>query len=203
MQKTLQCQRNSGKCTECPFGENEVVYSFPENNVRRLDRYVYEDHKNFSWTKENSKAKAIRYFASNALVNMHLVSHAKRCFKKGPECFASLPDTVSENADILYNDECDYWSDWCGRKEKRLMFLFQPKRNLEDAFINTHNPAITSLLGYNSNVLVGMNGRSVIYVTSYNAKSQQKEERAAFEKVSEVLITYMKKQVSLVIANLL
>jgi hypothetical protein len=61
--------------------------------------------------------------------------------------------------------------------------------------MNTHNPALTSLLGYNSNVLVGMNGRSVIYVTGYNAKSQQREERNAFENVSQILIKMLRAQV--------
>ena len=82
------------------------------------------------------------------------------------------------------------------------MFQFQPKRLVEDAFINTHNPAITLLLGVNSNVMVGMNGRSVIYVTGYNAKSQQKEERSAFEQVSQILIKIIRNQVS-VCANIL
>ena len=75
------------------------------------------------------------------------------------------------------------------------MFRFQPKRNIEDAFINTHNPIITSLLGCNNNVLVGMNGRAVFYVTSYNVKSQQKEETLAYEKVTEIMLKIMRKQV--------
>ena len=74
------------------------------------------------------------------------------------------------------------------------MFRFQPKRNTEDAFVNTHNPIITSLLGCNNNVLVGMNGRAVFYVTSYNVKSQQKEEKDAYEKVTNILIKILRKQ---------
>ena len=175
---------------------NSVCYEFPEENVRRLDRQVYEDQKNFSWTTMDKYSQAIRYFASNALVNMHLVTHSKRCFKKRRECFADLPDSICEDVAICFHGECDYWSDWLGRKETRFMFQFQPKRLVEDAFINTHNPSITSLLGINSNVLVGMNGRSVIYVTGYNAKSQQKEERSAFEQVSQILIKIIRNQVS-------
>ena len=116
-------------------------------------------------------------------------------FQKKNECFADLPDCANESSSIVYNDEIDLFSNWCGQKEYRCMFRFQPKRNKEDAFVNTHNPMITSLLGCNNNVLLGMNGRAVIYVTSYNAKSQQKEERFAFEKVSQILIQSMKKQV--------
>ena len=139
--------------------------------------------------------QAKRYFASNALVNMHLVNHTNRCFKKGSECYANLPEPFSEKVNIFYSPEADMWSSCLGVKSKRYMFRIQPKRNFEDAFMNTHNPAITSLLGCNSNVLVGMNGRSVIYVTSYNAKSQQKEERLAYEKLCEAMIPIVKKQV--------
>ena len=77
------------------------------------------------------------------------------------------------------------------------MFRLQPHRAVEDAFMNTHNPTITTLLGCNNNVMVGMNGRLVLYVTGYNVKSQQKEERVAFEKVSELLIKIFRNQVSL------
>ena len=215
MRHVVSCKVHEGHIATCllcdkPFTANEIVtnalnvhmrsndsviYDFAERNDKRLDRQVYEDQKNFSWTNMDDYSKAIRYFASNALVNMHLVTHSNRCFKKGKECFADLPDSVSENAEIIFHGECDYWSDWLGRKERRFMFKFQPKRSVEDAFINTHNPAITNLLGCNSNVLVGMNGRSVIYVTAYNAKSQQKEERSAFEQVSQVLIKIIQNQV--------
>jgi hypothetical protein len=177
------------------LGKETNVLSFPEGNVKRLDRQVYEYQKDFSWYKRNDRNKAIRYFASNALVNVHLVTHTTRCFKKGPECYACLPDSVSDSTKLIFNEDCDFWSNWVGVKETRFMFRFQPKRCIEDAFMNTHNPALTSLLGYNSNVLVGMNGRSVIYVTGYNAKSQQREERNAFENVSQILIKMLRAQV--------
>jgi hypothetical protein len=74
---------------------------------------------------------------------------------------------------------------------------FEPKRLIEDAFTNVHNPVITKLLMCNNNVQVGMNGRSVLYSTGYQVKAQQKEERHAFEKVSNVLCKVIRKQVSL------
>jgi hypothetical protein len=78
------------------------------------------------------------------------------------------------------------------------MVRFQPKRLIEDAFMNVHNnPVITKLLMCNNNVQVGMNGWSVLYSTGYHVKSQQKEERHAFEKVSNVLCKVIWKQVSL------
>jgi len=57
------------------------------------------------------------------------------------------------------------------------MFRFEPRREVEDVFMNVHNPTLTSLLGCNNNVMVGMNGKLVFYVTGYNNKKTQKEER--------------------------
>jgi hypothetical protein len=48
-----------------------------------------------------------------------------------------------------------------------------------------------------TNVQVGMNRRSVLYSTGYQVKSQQKEERHAFKKVSDVLCKVIREQVSL------
>ena len=215
MRHKTKCKEHNGiiaTCKNCNrvFSANEIVatalnihlgkpgklFCFPETNDNKLlDRTVFEQDKDFTWISQDTYTKALRYFSSNALVNMHLTKHSKRCFKKKEECFADLPDCANESTSIVYNDEWDVFSNWYGRKESRCMFRFQPKRNKEDAFVNTHNPIITSLLGCNNNVLLGMNGRAVIYVTSYNAKSQQKEERCAFEKVSQVLIRNMKNQV--------
>jgi hypothetical protein len=44
-----------------------------------------------------------------------------------------------------------------------------------------------------TNIQVGMNGRIVLYSTVYQVKSQQKEERHAFEKVSNVLCKVIRK----------
>ena len=160
--------------------------------------------KSFDWLEDDSDdaqvSVARRYFASNALVNVHRVTHANRCFKKGAECYANIPAVESPATNILYCDpeEFDIWSDCWGNKERRWMFRFEPKRFIEDAFMNVHNPTLTKLLGCNNNVMVGMNGRCVFYCTCYNCKKTQKEERETFERVSDVLITVLQKQVRLV-----
>jgi hypothetical protein len=67
------------------------------------------------------------------------------------------------------------------------MLRFQPKRLIEDVFMNMHNPLIMELFMCKNNLQLGMNGRSILYCTGYQAKSQQKEECHAFEQVSKVL----------------
>jgi hypothetical protein len=177
------------------IGNHENKFKFPERRCEPLDRIVYEMGKDFAWMERNDYEQSIRYFAGNAITNVHLTKHSQRCFKKGSECYANLPDGISESDVIVYAHEYDIWSDWCGNKEKRIMLRFQPKRLIEDVFMNIHNPMITRLLMCNNNVQIGMNGRSVLYSTGYQVKSQQKEERNAFEKVSNVLCKVIQKQV--------
>ena len=211
------CHLYQGKIANCQkcgiqFSVNEIianalnvhigkhtnkVISFPNGVVKHLDHIVYEMQKDYSWMDKDDKSMALPYFASNALTNVHLVLHATRCFKKGPECYANILEAVSDSIKIIYNEEGDSWSDCFGRKEIRLMFRLQPHRAVEDAFMSTDNLTITTLLGFNNNVMARMNGRLVLYVTGYNVKSQQKVERVAFEKVSELLIKFFRNQVSL------
>jgi hypothetical protein len=215
MRHKVHCHQHNGRiasCLKCEryFGINEIVenalnvhlgnqkpeFRFPEKRCQPLDRIVYEMGKDFSWTDRNEYDQSIRYFAGNAITNVHLTKHTQRCFKKGNECYANIPDGISESDIIVYNKEYHLWIDWCGNQQNRWMIRFQPKRFIEDAFMNVHNPAITKLLMCNNNVQIGMNGRSVLYSTGYQVKSQQKEERHAFEKVSTVLCNVMQKQVS-------
>jgi hypothetical protein len=200
----LKCERYFGineiveNALNVHLGNQKPEFRFPEKRCQPLDRIVYEMGKDFSWTDRNEYDQSIRYFAGNAITNVHLTKHTQRCFKKGNECYANIPDGISESDIIVYNEACDSWSNWCGIKENRWMIRFQPKRFIEDAFMNVHNPAITKLLMCNNNVQIGMNGRSVLYSTGYQVKSQQKEERHAFEKVSTVLCNVMEKQVSMI-----
>ena len=197
---------NCGKCDK-PFsiqdivstaltthiGKGEINYSYPDYK-KRLDRQVYEMQKDFSSVADDTETNAVRYFASNALVNIHYVCHANRCFKKGVECYTNLPDQECEKTEMVFCEEPDIWSNWLGVKEPRYMFRFYPKRNIEDAYMNTHNVHLTKLLACNNNVLLGMNGAAVFYVTGYQAKATQKEERMAFQTVSEILITALEKR---------
>ena len=175
------------------LGAQENVYAFPDR-IRRLDRFVYEEQKNFSSVFDNTKENAIRYFANNAVSNVHNFWHAPRCFKKGRECYTNLPEVVFEKIEMLFCEEPDIWSDWCGMKEPRYMFRFYPRRNIEDSFMNTHNVYLTKLLGCNTNVMAGMTGAAAFYTTNYCPKDTQEDERFAFEKVSDTLIKALEKR---------
>ncbi len=203
------CHKHNGHIANCPkckkmFSIQEVIsnalnthlgisgyhWKFPDQ-THRLERFVYEQQKDFSWVDRDPKFQARRYFAANALSNFHLVTHAARCFKKGSECCASLPEPPSDGIKIDYAQFPDVWADWRGIQEERYMFRFYPEREIEDCYMNTHNEMLTTLLGCNTNILAGLNGCSVFYATCYNVKKQQKEEQEAFQLVSQVLIKRM------------
>jgi hypothetical protein len=218
MRQKKLCRKHNGKIANCEkcgkfFSNDEIIQNalnlslkvhqgekivFPEKPSMHLDWWVDEVQKDFSWYDRSKEEKAVRYFASNVQTNAHFVTHANRCFKKKNECFANLPDEPSECTKFLYNEVSDEWADYLGLKEERFMFALQPKRNIEDCFANTHNALATTLLGCNNNVLFCMTGPIVMYVTGYNVKSQQKEEKAAFESVSRALSGALKNQVRVI-----
>jgi hypothetical protein len=147
---------------EVDLGDN---FQFPEGHCKPVDRIVYEIGKDFLCYERSNYKQAIWYFAGNAITNSHFTLHSQRCFKKGPECYTNLPDGVSDSTILVYNPVPDSWSDWKGSKEKRNMLRFQPKRSIEDTYMNVNNPVITKLLLCKKNVQVGMNGRTIFYST--------------------------------------
>jgi len=107
-----------------PTTTDDRAFIFPDTETtKRLDRLVYENQKSFHWmddaTDIRNITRAKHYFAANALVNVHRPSHATRCFKKGDECYASIPARPARKTSILYCEDidCDVWSDCFGNKE--------------------------------------------------------------------------------------
>lgn len=199
---------NIAKCLHCnvKFSANEIVTNCLREHLtdqdeelkipdfsHRLARHVMEMQKNTTWFNGTEEDVAKRYFATNALYNIHSVSHSNRCFKRCNECFASLPDAPRDKTVLEFASIPDVWYDWKGIRTTRTMFRFYPKRPIQDAYMNTHNEELTKILQCNTNVIVGLNGRSIYYCTCYNCKSQQKEEREAFSKVSEIMVQHLQK----------
>jgi hypothetical protein len=60
-------------------------------------------------------------------------------------------------------------------------FTLETKRHVSDLFLNTNNPIITKLFGYNNNITIG-NHNCIYYVTLYNTKGNQDEEQFPFLK---------------------
>ena len=82
-----------------------------------------------------------------------------------------------------------------GRTFDRLV-IAEPSMVKNGAYVVLSRCTQAYITGYMTKSLVGMNGRSVFYITGYNTKAQQKEENVAFEAVSRVLVENLEKQVS-------
>ena len=70
-------------------------------------------------------------------------NHRPSCFKKGPEC-------RTENSDVakvqFKNDKRITWHLIDGSIKKMAPFIYRPKRNTGDQFMNINNGIATNLL---------------------------------------------------------
>jgi hypothetical protein len=75
----------------------------------------------------------------------------------------------------------NYW--WVGHQNHQNGFLFQQISQLHivNLFLNTNNPIISKIFGYNNNVTMG-NHNCIYYVTLYNTKGNQDGEQFPFLK---------------------
>jgi hypothetical protein len=205
------CQHHKGKVSTCPICQHTFTIpdimsralkhhfhhtiEFPKK-MERLDRHVYELQKDFCWFRNPSNEQIdLRLFAANSLVNLHSITHASRCFKGGKkECYASLPEQSFDKTILDFEQLPDVWYDAVGKETERYMFRIYPKRSSADAFVNSHNQVLTYLLLCNTNVMCGMTGAAVYYVTGYNAKMNQKEEKEAYETIQATVVKALKRR---------
>mmetsp|Transcript_5573 Transcript_5573/g.8543 ORF Transcript_5573/g.8543 Transcript_5573/m.8543 type:complete len:94 (+) Transcript_5573:1709-1990(+) len=75
------------------------------------------------------------------------------------------------------------------------MFKIEPKRNIEDVYINTYQPNISDSFGCNSNVMMGITGRLVFYLTGYATKNTQEEESHMYQKMAEAIYKSLQKTI--------
>ena len=134
-------------------------------------------------------------FLVNARYNHHYSRHAKMsCFKKGKECRFHKPELPSESTRICFDDSLTDWHTWHGVNVSRCLFDVTLKRSPLDVFMNNYSPTISSVFKCNSNIAVGLDGCSVIYVTSYTSKGTQEDDRAPHTKVMKTIANRIEKQ---------
>jgi hypothetical protein len=170
------------------------VDCFPDRKSQRVsfaNSLVSMDH---DWVQEEPSARSLRRLLLNANSNIHLQSHAKRCFKRSDECYSNFPKPVNSKIEFIRGkDEVD-WYDWTGAKGIRYMIGFETKREIYDAYMNTNNDSVTMLFGCNNNIIVGLTGKAVIYICKYSTKGTQNDDGKAFEDVSKSIIKQIQQQ---------
>jgi hypothetical protein len=112
--------------------------------------------------------------------NKHDYRHRKGCFKKTSNCRFHCPRTIQESHELKidFKAESSIWYTSYGNGEHKTCYPFtmESKRALPDVFLNTNNPIILEVFGFNNNVTMG-NRNCIYYVTLYNTKGNQEEEQ--------------------------
>ena len=187
----LKCQKNitiheliTNKLRSITKDEKTTVYP---DKTRKLDNIVLRAQFDFEWHNRSDRLNETRLFLSNALTNIHSINHSPRCFKKTDTCYANFPKNPNEKSVVEFSMNVSTWSDWKGDITGKKIFRVVPSRELHDIYTNEHNPTLTKLFLCNNNIMTAMTGAAVFYVTHYNNKCNQKDEREAFEHVGKVL----------------
>ncbi len=91
--------------------------------------------------------------------NEHDYRHRKGCFKKTTDCRFHYPRTIQESHELKidFKAEPSIWYTSYGNGENKTCYPFtmESKRALPDVFLNTNNPIISEVFGFNNNVTIG------------------------------------------------
>jgi len=128
--------------------------------------------------------------------NEHDYHHRKGCFKKTEECRFFYPKQIQPISDLIidWKSEPSKWFSAPGTKTAQLTFPFaiEMKRQISDLYLNTNNPVVSKIFGYNNNVTTG-NRNCIYYVTLYNTKGNQEEEQFPYLKHCTALAKRIKR----------
>jgi len=115
--------------------------------------------------------------------NEHDYCHRKGCFKKTTDCRFHYPRTIQESHELKFDFKAEpsiwYTSYGNGENKTCCPFTMESKKALPDVFLNTNNPIISEVFGFNNNVTME-NRNCIYYVTLYNTKGNQEEESFPF-----------------------
>ena len=163
------------------FLPNHPFPSSKEIMERIALRYPYD--MDYLRRFPNDKLKRILFTIILNHYNEHDYRHRKGCFKKGEECRFHYPKYIHESneVNIDYKVEASTWFSSYGNGNNKLCFPFtlDPRRELPDVYLNTHNVTVSEIFGYNNNVAMG-NRNCIYYVTLYSTKGNQEEEQFPF-----------------------
>jgi len=117
--------------------------------------------------------------------NEHDFHHRKGCFKKTEECRFHYPKKLQVENELIidWTSTPSKWISAIGNSSTKLCYPFtmETKRHIPDLFLNTNNPFVSKIFGYNNNVMMG-NRNCIYYVTLYNTKGNQEEEQFPYLK---------------------
>jgi len=131
--------------------------------------------------------------------NTHDWHHRKGCFKKSKECRFHIPHKPQEQLSITIDDQTtthvDSKTKWFlhdGLHYSVCAYDILPKRQPWDVFVNTNNPIVSRIIGYNNNICMG-SINTLYYCTLYTSKSNQEDETLPYIKALEAVSKRIKR----------
>jgi hypothetical protein len=137
--------------------------------------------------------------------NTHDWRHRKGCFKKSNECRFHIPQQPCTSLtfhfgegceeELLSDDPSSSFSKWYhldGSYHNVCSYDVLSKRDPWDVFVNTNNPTVTGLFGYNNNICMG-SINTLYYCTLYTSKSNQEDETYPYVKALEAVSSRLKR----------
>ena len=125
---------------------------------------------------------------NTALRNLHNCDHCNKCFHGHKECRMKIPNKQCENDYLFFEDQKTNWYTWNGEKKDIHLFVREQQRTHEDSFVNVHNEYASMAFGCNTNVIYGVDGGSIIYLTKYVSKCTIDDDKIFFTEAAQKMI---------------
>jgi hypothetical protein len=176
------------------------MYDTIWNRGQQWSKYqaVIEIHKLRKYAEEMLTQTIVKFgsqeyrkecFLTTALRNLHKENHSRKCFKdECVECRMKIGSKESLETNIIFNNDEVDWYDWRGNRSTRNLFVCEHQRKHQDSFVNIHSEVASKLDNMNSNMITGLSGASIMYVTCYASKNTYKEDTADYAKAGRRMI---------------
>ena len=94
----------------------------------------------------------------------------------------------------FHHDITSLHTQWHGLQHLRSPFQVITKRAHSDVFVNCHHAWTSIVLGCNTNIQIGLDGKHIMYCTLYTGKSNQAEDSQNYLRVAKNLGHYIQRQ---------
>ena len=94
----------------------------------------------------------------------------------------------------FHHDITSLHTQWHGLQHLRSPFQVITKRAHSDVFVNCHHAWTSIVLGCNTNIQIGLDGKHIMYCTLYTGKSNQAEDSQNYLRVAKNLGHYIQQQ---------
>ena len=180
--------------TNSAFQKDALWFQSTISSKRKalMELYIMHQLNNQQKTNIVQLPKSHEYQKMNSintgLRNLHNCNHCTKCFKGKSDCRMKIPNRECQQENILFENTFTNWRSWTGEEEDINLFVREQQRAHIDAFVNVHNERASMFIGCNTNVIFGVDGGSIIYLTNYVSKSTIEDDKKHFTEAAQNMI---------------